>query len=317
MDNSYIPATPYAKYLARERNIDISLAMPTGYYGAVRAADLNKLGSRQVKATPLAVRAAIDLGIGPETLEGSGWGGKVLYNDVLAAKGKVIPGFGERREKISGMRKAIAQGMIKAHSEIPPVTQTMRVDVTALVELRAGLKKEGKNFTINDFILLGTAKALRKNPQVLVSYDTGEIIYKDEVNLGMAVALEQGLIVPVLRNADMMSLEELSGISKDLAERARAGKLLPDEYKGQTFTVSNMGSFDIESFTPIINQPDAGILGICCIVDELALENGMVKQKKIMRTSLTFDHRLLDGVSAAKFQLEVKKILENPVGLLI
>jgi len=133
----------------------------------------------------------------------------------------------------------------------------------------------------------------------------------------MAVSTDTGLIVPVINDADKLSLEALSAKAKDLALRARENKLDMDEYKGSTFTVSNLGMFGVESFTPIINQPDAAILGVCSVEDELALEEGNVVQKKKMKISLTYDHRLLDGAVAAKFQQEIKKLLENPMEILL
>ena len=131
------------------------------------------------------------------------------------------------------------------------------------------------------------------------------------------MSTDTGLIVPVINDADKLSLEALSAKAKDLALRARENKLDMDEYKGSTFTVSNLGMFGVESFTPIINQPDAAILGVCSVEDELALEEGNVVQKKKMKISLTYDHRLLDGAVAAKFQQEIKKLLENPMEILL
>ena len=212
----------------------------------------------------------------------------------------------------------MAQRMYTSAVEIPTVTQTVKVDVTALLAFRKKLKEEGHAFSVNDFVLKAVAKALRRHPEILVSLDGEQIIRRAHVNLGMAVALDAGLIVPVIRDADLLSLEALSAKAKDLAERARANQLGADEYKGSTFTVSNLGMFGVESFTPIINQPDAAILGVNCTEDELVMEDdGTIAKHQVLRISLTFDHRLLDGAVAAKFEMTVRDLLEHPMDILL
>jgi pyruvate dehydrogenase E2 component (dihydrolipoamide acetyltransferase) len=172
--------------------------------------------------------------------------------------------------------------------------------------------------SVNDFMLKAVAKALKNNKNILVSLDGDKIIKRAHVNLGMAVSMDEGLIVPVIKDADKMGIEELSAAAKDLAVRAREGKLNMDEYKGSTFTISNLGMFGVESFTPIINQPDAAILGVNTIQSELDMDDeGKVFKKQVMKISLTFDHRLLDGSAAAVFQLDIKKLLEDPINVLL
>ena len=225
---------------------------------------------------------------------------------------------GDTVEKLTGMRKVVAQRMYTSAVEIPTVTQTVKVDVTALLAFRKKLKEEGHAFSVNDFVLKAVAKALRRHPEILVSLDGEQIIRRAHVNLGMAVALDAGLIVPVIRDADLLSLEALSAKARDLAERARANQLGADEYKGSTFTVSNLGMFGVESFTPIINQPDAAILGVNCTEDELVMEDdGTIAKHQVLRISLTFDHRLLDGAVAAKFEMTVRDLLEHPMDILL
>ena len=226
---------------------------------------------------------------------------------------------GDTVVKLSGMRKVVAERMLQSHTEIPPVTQNTKVDVTALMQFRKSLAETaGKKFSVNDLILKATAKELRQHPEILVSYDNGQIIQRAHVNLGMAVALDAGLIVPVIRDADKMGLEELAAKAKDLATRAKDNQLTTDEYKGSTFSVSNLGMFGIETFTPIINQPDAAILGVCAIQDELALDDeGNVVKKQVMRLSVTLDHRLLDGAVVAKFEMDLRDLLQNPMSILL
>ena len=226
---------------------------------------------------------------------------------------------GDVAEKLSGMRKVVAQRMYTSAVEIPTVTQTVKVDVTKLMAFRRELnaRRETK-LSLNDFVLKAVAKALRRSPGILVSLDGETVIRRAHVNLGMAVALDEGLIVPVIRDADLLSLETLSAQTKDLAARARGNQLKPDEYKGSTFTVSNLGMFGVESFTPIINQPDAAILGVNCVEDELVMEaDGSITKHQVLRISLTFDHRLMDGSTAAKFEQCVRELLEEPVDILL
>jgi pyruvate dehydrogenase E2 component (dihydrolipoamide acetyltransferase) len=259
-------------------------------------------------------------------LAGSGPGGRIEQQDILrqaeliqnqkvAASTREVAATisTERSVRLQGMRKVVAERMFKSYSEIPAVTQNMKIDVTELVELRRQINENREwKFTFNDFVLKAVAKALATNKHLLVSPDGEEIVYHEHVNLGMAVAVHDGLIVPVIRDADQLTLEVLSRTAKDLAARAREGKLGLDEYKGSTFTVSNLGMFGIETFTPIINQPEAAILGVCAIDDELAMAEGAVTVRKKLHISLTFDHRLLDGAILAQFQLAVKQLLEHP-----
>lgn len=324
MSDTYIPATPYAKLLAKENKLDIREAARNGRYGEVLAKDVLALLRRAGRATPLARRMAEAMGLELSQIDGTGYAGKVCKADVLAISGQhgavasAQAPVKAQREKITGIRRIIAQRMLQSHTEIPPVTHVVRNDVTALLEARNKLNSSGgRKYSINDFILKAVVKALISNPHMLVGIDGDDIIHKGKVNLGMAVAIDAGLIVPVIHGAGNMSLDDLSETAADLVARARTNKLSPDEYTGNTFTVTNLGMYEVESFTPIINQPDAAILGVCCITDELALNGGVAITQKIMRTCLTYDHRLLDGVSAARFQLELKRLLENPIEIVM
>lgn len=294
-------------------------------------------GQRRIKISPLARKTAEKLEVEYQELEGSGPGGRIIQRDIIEASEKVEEKVveakeveaiepidvqlmeGDTEEPMTGMRKVVAERMSRAHIEIPSVTQTMKIDVTELVKFRRELNEDrSERLTINDFIMKAVAKALKENQDVLVSYGGDTIIKREHINLGMAVGLDEGLIVPVIMDADKMSLTELSAKAKDLGQRAREGQLGLDEYSGSTFTVSNMGMFGIESFTPIINQPDAAILGVNEIQSELDMdEEGNLFKKQVMRISMTFDHRLMDGVVAAKFKLTVKKLLENPIDIIL
>jgi pyruvate dehydrogenase E2 component (dihydrolipoamide acetyltransferase) len=293
----------------------------------------------RIKISPLAKKTAKKMGVDYTSLKGSGPGGRIIQQDILkkaeepkveapvqvsaepaAKKNESIELMdGDTVVKLSGMRKTIAERMYKSHSEIPVVTQDVKIDVTKLMEFRKQLNANRETkLSVNDFMLKAVAKALKNNKNILVSLDGDKIIKRAHVNLGMAVSMDEGLIVPVIKDADKMGIEELSAAAKDLAVRAREGKLNMDEYKGSTFTISNLGMYGVESFTPIINQPDAAILGVNTIQSELDMDDeGKVFKKQVMKISLTFDHRLLDGSAAAVFQLDIKKLLEEPINILL
>lgn len=301
-----------------------------------------QVGGKRVKISPLARKTAQKTGVDYTVLTGTGPSGRIVVKDVLAAASapKAAPApvaapapsaapaapkaglelmEGDTVVKLAGMRKVVAQRMLQSHTEIPPVTQNIKVDVTELMSFRKMLMDTtGKKYSVNDLILKATAKCLRQHPEMLVSFDGDQIIQRAHVNIGMAVALDAGLIVPVIRDADKMSLDAISTAAKDLATRAKENKLTPDEYKGSTFSVSNLGMFGIETFTPIINQPDAAILGVCAVEDEVALDaEGKFYNKKVMRLSVTLDHRLLDGAVVAKFEMDLRDLLQSPLNIVL
>ena len=302
---------------------------------------------KRIRISPLARKTAAKMGVDYSAIAGTGPSGRIVLKDILAAAEaqKAAPAAaapapaaeaapaakpaaskaglelmeGDTVIKLAGMRKVVAERMLASHTEIPNVTQNIKVDVTELMKFRKMLlETTGKKYSVNDLILKATAKCLRAHPEMLVSFDGNQIIQRAHVNLGMAVALDNGLIVPVIRDADKMGLDELAAAAKDLASRAKENKLGADEYKGSTFSVSNLGMFGIETFTPIINQPDAAILGVCAIQDELALDDeGNVTKKQVMRLSVTLDHRLLDGAVVAKFQMDLRDLLQSPMSILL
>ena len=295
----------------------------------------------RIRISPLAKKTAAKLGVDYATVAGSGPLGRIVQKDILAAAeaAKAAPAptaqaaaekaapkktalelmDGDEVVKLAGMRKVVSERMTKSAQEIPTVTQNVRIDVTELMAFRKKINNDlGVKYSLNDYVLKATAKALKNNKHILVSIDGDQIIRRAHVNIGMAVALEDGLIVPVIKDADKMSLGEISEAARDLAERARTNKLSMDEYKGSTFSISNLGMFGVETFNPIINQPDAGILGVCAVQDELVMDaEGNITKRQFMRISFTFDHRLIDGATAAKFELAVKELLENPMQILL
>ncbi len=330
-----------AKAPATDENntLAVDIAAAASVQNAPAAAD----GTR-IRISPLARKTAAKLGITDFAgIKGSGTSGRIIRADIIAAAeaakavnapaaakaaevkstaaagGSVELMEGDTIAKMTGMRKVVAERMFASHNEIPPVTQNTKVDVTELVKFRKLLiEKTGRKYSVNDLIVKATAKVLQAHPEILVSYDNGQMIQRAHINIGMAVALDAGLIVPVIRDADKLGLDALADKAKDLATRAKTNKLLPDEYKGSTFSISNLGMFGIETFTPIINQPDAGILGVCAIEDELVMDDeGTISKHQVMRLSFTYDHRLIDGATAAKFIMDIRDLLQTPMRIVL
>ena len=321
---AFVKATPYARKVAKQYHIDLAAVKPTGPGGAVLERDV--IAAREgrqkrpaVPVTPLAERMARSMNIDLRNVRGTGIGGKISKKDVLNAAGRgageMVPG--EHREALTGMRRVIAEKMTASLS-IPTVTVTTKVDVTELMAMREERNRSSaQHVSVNDLILMAVAKALARNPRMLCRFDGDGIIYVDDVNIGMAVALDEGLLVPVIKNADKKSLLELSEEAKNLARRAREKHLSPDECRGATFSVSNMGMFGVEAFTPILNPPDSAILGVCAVSDAWVIREGVPRVRKVMRICLTFDHRVMDGAQAAKFNLSVREHLEHPESLFL
>ncbi len=267
-----------------------------------------------VKASPLAAKVAADLGV---DLKQVGTRGRVLAEDILAyLKGKDISSVSDEEEEIkpmSAMRKAIARNMLNSHMTSPTVTFNISVEMTEMKKCREQLKSNGVSVSYTDLLVKFIAKALSEFPALNCSVDDNKIIYKKYVNVGVAVALENGLVVPNIANADKKSLSEISAELKELASLARDGKLPPEKLSGGTFTITNLGMFGIESFSPIINQPEVAILGVNAMEDRVVVRNGEAVIRTMMTLSLTADHRVIDGAVAARFLERIKNLIENPM----
>lgn len=316
---SEIKSSPYARKIAKQYHIDLQAVRPSGLHGEIQSADVERAHegrerTREVPVTPLAMRIADSLSIDLSKIHGTGPGGKISKADVLSATGSIEPELmpGELRETLTGMRKVISERMTEA-AKVPTCTVTTKVDMTALLSAREKYNKShDPHCSINDLILFAVSHALTEHKRFLCSFDRNSVIYKNEINLGIAVAVEDGLIVPVLKNADLLTLSELASSAHELVRRARNRTLQTEECRGNTFTVTNLGMFGVEAFTPLINLPDAAILGVCAVSDGCLIMNDKPVVRKVMRICLTFDHRMLDGSEAAKFNLDVRKYLENP-----
>lgn len=213
---------------------------------------------------------------------------------------------------MNGMRKAIAKNMLNSHMTSPTVTFNLGIDMTEMKRYREQLKAKEIKVSYTDLIVKFVAKALTEFPLLNCSVDGNNIIYKKYVNMGVAVALDNGLVVPNIVDADKKSLTEISKEVKELASLARAGKLPPEKLRGGTFTITNLGMYGIESFSPIINQPEVAILGCNTMEDKVVVRNGEMVIRPIMNLSLTADHRVVDGSVAAQFLQRVKSLMENP-----
>lgn len=338
-----VRATPAARKLARERSINLEKVSGSGENGRIHKEDVEQFS--KIRVTPLARRIAKDRGVDLEKLVGTGVSGKITKEDVLASLGETVAqkegkanqvshqpvavspaSKGVEIVKMSAMRKAISKGMSQSYFTAPTFTLNYDVDMTNLIALRKQLvepikEKTGYKVTFTDLIGLATVKALMKKEHRFLNAslinDAQEIELHHFVNLGIAVGLSEGLVVPVIHGAEQMSLSDFVVASKNVIQKAQTGKLKSADMSGSTFTITNLGMFGTKSFNPIINQPNSAILGISATIDTPVAYEGEVVIRPIMGMSLTIDHRLVDGMNGAKFMLDLKALLENPLELLI
>ncbi len=290
----------------------------------------------RAKASPLAKKIAAERGVSLESLAGSGPGGRVVAKDIPekgaapaaaappAAAPKVQPtaGQGDQRIALSGMRRVIAQRLLESKTQLPHFYLSIEVDASALMRLRKELNTANEaaglpKLTVNDFVLLAVARAASSHPYINASWAGDAIIQYGSVNISVAVAVDEGLVTPVIRDANKLSLKEISSTVKDLAKRARDKKLKPEEYQGGTITVSNLGAYGIEQFFAIINPPQAAILAVGAIVKKPVVnaKNEIVVGER-MTISLSGDHRVVDGAVGAEYLGTLRKLIENPALML-
>ena len=287
-------------------------------------------GSR-VRSSPLARRLAREKGVDLTLIAGSGPSGRIVKRDVealpagpgavalAAVAAAPLPEGGFRDVPLTAMRKTIAKRLVQSLGPVPHFFLTAEIDMERAWEAREQLKELGEAYQIsfNDLIVKAVALALRRHPAVNAAFLETQIRHFGDVHVGMAVAVEDGLITPVIRHADRKGLLEIAAESRQLAERAHARKLQPDEYTGATFTVSNLGMFDIEEFTAVINPPEAGILAVGRIAQRPVVVDGAVQPRRTMRVTMSCDHRAVDGATGAKFLKTLKLMLENPLAMLL
>lgn len=280
----------------------------------------------RIKASPLARRLAREKGIDLSALRGTGEGGRIVRRDVEAYTPAPAPaGFvsaptGPAYEDVplSQMRKAIARRLSESKFTAPHFYLTTDVDVEALAAARERLNARfDVKISFNDLIIKATAVALQRHPRLNASWLGDKIRYHRQVNIGVAVAIDDGLVVPVITNAPARSLSDIAATVRDFAARARDKKLQPQEMEGNTFTISNLGMFGIEQFTAIINPPDVCILAVGAVREEPVVRNGAIVPGRRMRLTLSCDHRAVDGATGAAFLQTLRQLLEEPLGLLL
>jgi pyruvate dehydrogenase E2 component (dihydrolipoamide acetyltransferase) len=305
-----------------------------------------------VKASPLARRLAEEAGVELSAVEGTGPGGRITKRDIEAAAeggtgkaeggaasdeaadedkaaaagagrtagGVAAPARGgpdSEEVPVTQMRKTIAKRLAQSIGPIPTFYLTIECDMTRMTELRErtnrALEKDGIKASINDFIIKAVAVALARHPEVNSSWGDRVIVRHHRVHIGVAVAVEDGLITPIVRDADAKRVREIAVEVKELAARAREKKLKPDEYTGATFSISNLGMFGIVEFTAIINPPESGILAVGAAEERVVVENGEMVVRPRMRITMSCDHRVVDGAMGAQFLQTVRELIEDPL----
>lgn len=327
---AYVPATPAAKRLARELGVDLSRVPATGREGRVTEEDVRKYHARgptPLKITPVAAEMARKAGLDVSALAGTGEGGKITKEDVERALASERPAAGteagpSRSIPFSGMRRAIAERMHASLHDAAQLTLFTEVDVTETAAFLESLRQQGTSgqpvrVSMNDLVLLAVSRVLVQFPVLNSTLEGEQILLHDRVDLGMAVAVPNGLIVPKIRNADRKSLLEIAREARELARKARDGALTPDEVVDGTFTVTNLGAFGVDGFTPILNPPETAILGVGRIVEKPAVHKGRIEVRSLMTLSLTIDHRVVDGAPAADFLHALARHLTHPALLLV
>ena len=332
-----VQVVPAARRLARERGVDLSHVRGSGPSGRILLADVEAAlqapaaaepSEGRVPVVPAARRLARENNIDLATVTGSGPQGRILIEDVEAAiaaqsapaaapgpaAGGVVP--------LTGIRGAVATRMLQSLQTTAQVTLTTEAIVTEAMQLRRGLSRHhaeeaGGGIGPLPMVVKATAEALKRHPRMNAIETTSasggaQVQLLSEINIGLAVALDEGLVTPVIRAADGKSLAQLAAENRDLAARTREGRTRPEEITGGTFTITNLGANEVDGFTPIINPPQVGILGVGRVVEKPVIVNGQVAKGETMYLSLTFDHRVIDGSPAAEFLQTVKRLLEDP-----
>ncbi|MGP3562705.1 dihydrolipoamide acetyltransferase family protein [Geobacillus sp. BK01] len=309
--------SPAARKLAREAGVDLRDVVGTGPKGRVTRADIEK--AIQLKQQSLVnnnqpAPSHIESASHPQQIDS---GKRELFQRdafPLQREGVTV-------KPVTGMRKVIASRMFSSLQQTAQLTVHMRADVTKLVDLQEKLKDEWQDepntkWTVTDFIARAAILALQAHKQMNSLYRDGCVYTYDSIHLGIAVALEKGLVVPVIRHAEQLSLKELSQKVKECSVKARNGELSNEEMTGSTFTITSLGAYGVEFFTPVLNPPEVAILGVGTVTDIAVFEGDVIQRRKSLPLSLTFDHQVVDGAPASEFLGTIKRYLENPYKLL-
>lgn len=339
-------ASPIARRLAREKGIDLAAITGTGPGGRIVEADVLAAADApaspppsaappaadgELRASPIARRLAREKGVDLTTVTGTGPGGRIVEADVLAAADSApAPGAaaapvpepvaGSDRAELSRMRQTIARVTSDSKREAPHFYVASDVDMTKAMALRRDVNDEmdaESRVSVNDLVIKASALAIGKFPKFNAFFRDDHLEIHASVNIGIAIALESGLIVPGINGCEGLSLVEIAKASRDLGDRARNGTLRNEEYTGTTFSISNLGMFDVDSFTAIIYPPHAAILAVGAVKEQPVVRGSEIAIAEIMKATISVDHRVADGAEAAQFLVEIKKLLENPVSLLL
>jgi pyruvate dehydrogenase E2 component (dihydrolipoamide acetyltransferase) len=295
-----------------------------------------KTDSGRMIVSPLAARMAAESGIDLRSLQGSGPGGRIIKRDIEAAisQPKPEPGYPRvvptgqipqigasayRDEPASEIRKTIARRLVTSLGPVPHFFLTTEIEMDRAAEMRRGINALDPDLkiSINDVIIKLAAAALIQHPEVNASFQEKFVRYYERADVGVAVAIEDGLITPVVRAADQKSLSQIAAEVRELAERARSRRLKPEEYTGATFSISNLGMFGIDEFTAVINPPEGAILAVGAMSPKPVVRDNEIVIRQMMRVTMSCDHRVIDGATGAKFLQTFKKILENPLYLVV
>jgi len=329
-----VKASPLAKKLAKDAGVDIVLIAGSGPEGRVVEKDVvTYLDSNKIRVTPVAKKMAEEKNIDLTQVTGTGPNGKISKEDIEqfmttqktaapAADKKTDTADNDRMEKLSSMRKVIARKMLQSCTDAAMAYMVYEIDATAIQTFRQKLlktaeKKHGIRVTITDFMLKITAEAIRQHPVINTRWVEGEgILFQDDINIGMAMAVKAGLVVPVIKQTDKKSIIDIGKDRVDLIDKGRNGKLGPAQMTGGTFTLSAMGMFGTDIFTAIINQPENAILGVGTIKDKPVVVDGQIVIRPMMNLALTYDHRTIDGANAGRFMQTLKQYMEDPMMIL-
>ncbi len=331
-----IRIVPAARRMAQEAGIDLATVTGSGPEGLILVRDIadsvargsarEKAAKEDVQASTLARKLAEKRGVVLTRLQGTGTRGKIMKADVERAPAKVFqrpdapeeigPLFGKTLP-MTQMRKVISKRMTESAFTAPHICFFTDVEMDRLHSLREEIlpdfeKQYGVRISVNDFLIKAVAMTIREFPMLNATLKGEEIFVHPEINVGLAVAMEEGLIVPAIAQTDQLGLGKIAQMRSDLVDRARAGKLTLEEIERGTFTISSLAQFDITFFTAILNPPQSGILSVGKTVEQLALKDGQVVSKRVARLGLSVDHRIIDGAVAASFMQSLKKRLESP-----
>jgi pyruvate dehydrogenase E2 component (dihydrolipoamide acetyltransferase) len=315
--------------------VAVAIPAPAVVQVPMAAAVPSSTGTERVKASPLAKKIASETGVDIRQVAGTGEGGRIVKRDIesfvpaaataspqaASSQAGIAPALGQesfKEEKVSQMRKTIAKRLAESKYSAPHFYLTMEINMDKAIEARKSMNEFGTTkISFNDLVIKASAAALRQNPKVNSSWLGDKIRYNDHIHIGMAVAVEEGLLVPVIRFADQLSLSQISNQAKSLGQKAKNKELQPKDWEGNTFTISNLGMFGIDEFTAIINPPDACILAVGGIKETVIVKDGQMKIGNVMKVTLSCDHRVVDGAVGSAFLLSLKGLLEDPVRILI